>query len=88
VVQELDPGIMALGLEPVIAFLRGDRIESDQQVRAAPGQPVLLRPAGISVPPGSRSHRPLRHIHHPFGLVILICPDKKIIAKNGLRSNK
>src|SRR6185312_3781319 len=36
-VPELDPGIMALGLEPVIALLRGDRIESDQQVRAASG---------------------------------------------------
>src|SRR6185437_7418922 len=36
-VPELDPGIMALGLEPVIALLRGDRVESDQQVRAASG---------------------------------------------------
>jgi hypothetical protein len=39
--------------------------------RLAPGQPVLLSPAGIAVPPRSRSNRPLRHIHHPFGLMIL-----------------
>src|SRR6185312_7168053 len=31
------PGIMTPGLEPVIAVLRGDRIEADQQVRPAPG---------------------------------------------------
>jgi hypothetical protein len=52
--------------------------------RLAPGQPVLLGPAGIIVPPGSRSNRPLRHIHHPFGLNDLDLIYKKIIAKNGL----
>src|SRR5689334_6557140 len=31
------PGIMTPGLEPVIAVLRGDRIEADQQVRPAHG---------------------------------------------------
>src|SRR5512133_1547813 len=31
------PGIMTPDLEPVIAVLRGDRIEADQQVRPAPG---------------------------------------------------
>ena len=32
---ELDPGIMAPGLEPVIAVLGGDRVQRDQQVRPA-----------------------------------------------------
>src|SRR5262249_49963352 len=31
------PGIMTPGLEPVIAVLRGDRVEADQQVRPASG---------------------------------------------------
>src|SRR5256885_3282451 len=40
------PGIMPLGLEPVIAVLRGDRIEADQQVRPAPGD---AQPPGPSL---------------------------------------
>ena len=32
-VPELDPGIMALGLEPVIALAGIDRVEADQQIR-------------------------------------------------------
>src|SRR5690349_19569511 len=53
-VPQLDPGIMALGLEPVIALLRGDRIEGDQQIR-----PV----AGNAEPPGPLSGR--RHEREP-----------------------
>jgi hypothetical protein len=29
-VPELDPGIVALGLEPVITLIGGDRVEGDQ----------------------------------------------------------
>jgi hypothetical protein len=35
-VSELDPGIMALGFEPMITVPGGDRVEADQQVRAVP----------------------------------------------------
>src|SRR5690242_14445062 len=42
-VPQLDPGIMALGLEPVIALLCGDRIEGHDQVRP---------PSGCAQPPG------------------------------------
>ena len=33
-VPELDPGIMALGLEPVVAFPGIDRVEPNQQIRS------------------------------------------------------
>jgi hypothetical protein len=39
--------------------------------RLAPEQPVLLRLAGIPVPPRLRRNRLLEHIHRPFGVMIL-----------------
>ncbi len=67
-VPQLDPGIMALGLEPVIALLRGDRIEGDQQVRAASGEAkspgaIPARRAGL---PGSGEGEP-RPVPGPAG---------------------
>src|SRR6266704_3184462 len=49
------PGVMTPGLEPVIAVLRGDRIEADQQVRPAPGDaqpPGPLSGGGCEREPG------------------------------------
>src|SRR6185369_11718682 len=56
------PGIMTPGLEPVIAVLRGDRIEADQQVRPAPGDAQPPSPSsGVNANPGpSRVPGPAR----------------------------
>ena len=43
-VPQLDPGIMALGLVPVVARIGGERVKRDQQV-GCPGVPVASRQA-------------------------------------------
>jgi hypothetical protein len=59
-VPELDPGVIAPGLEPVIAVLRGDGIEFDDQVRAGPrgAQPPAAVSAGRPVPAGRGEPEP------------------------------
>lgn len=46
-VAELDPGIVAPGLEAVVAGLGGDRVEPDGQVRLA-GDPGTQRLGAVS----------------------------------------
>src|SRR5712691_8510620 len=41
-VPQLDPGIVAPGLEPVIAVAGGDRVEGDEQVRLSAGPGAQL----------------------------------------------
>src|SRR3954452_14880324 len=38
-VPELDPGLVARGLEPVITVLRTQRVKPDNEIRPAPGRP-------------------------------------------------
>ena len=54
-VPELDPRVMTLALEPVIARVEGDRVERDHQVRPPrrPATPVDSRQAPY--PPGGPS---------------------------------
>ncbi len=48
-VPELDPGIVARGLEPVIAVLGGDGVQRDEQVRL-PAGPGAELPGACGVP--------------------------------------
>ena len=62
-VPQLDPGIMALGFEPVLTRVGGDRVDGDDQVRAVSGsasaarchtrRAVPSRLAGVKVNPPS-----------------------------------
>src|SRR3954447_5955514 len=52
-VPELDPGVVARGLEPVITVLRTQRVKPGNQIRPVPGrpQPPGPVPARRPVPP-------------------------------------
>ena len=59
-VPELDPGIVASGLEPVVAVLGGDRVQGDDQVGpvSGGGQPPGAVAAGRAVRPGGGEREP------------------------------
>src|SRR6185437_9395819 len=59
-VPELDPGIVTLGLESVVARVGGDRVDRHDQAGSGGAQPPGSVPAGRPVPAGRGEGEPRR----------------------------